>query len=68
MTCRTRPTVRPRIPAAPTGPAFDQVEFERYAPAMPADAVIACTSLHHAADLELVLDHVFKARFLAGPW
>jgi len=45
----------------PPGPAFHQIRFESYAPAMQADAIVACTSLHHVADLELVLDHVVKA-------
>jgi SAM-dependent methyltransferase len=42
-------------PAAPAGAWYHQVEFENYAPAGPADAVLACTSLHHVAELDQVL-------------
>ncbi len=42
-------------PAAPPGTWYHQVEFEDYAPTAPADAVLACTSLHHVADLDRVL-------------
>ena len=45
-------------PEAPPGPSYRQVEFERYETAGPADAVVACTSLHHVADLAGVLDQV----------
>lgn len=43
-------------PEAPDGPWYRQVEFERYEPPGPAAAVVACTSLHHVADLGKVLD------------
>ncbi len=45
-------------PAAPPGPWYHPVEFERYAPADPADAVLACTSLHHVASLDQVLEQI----------
>ena len=48
-------------PNAPDGGAYRQAEFESYDPPRPADAVIACTSLHHVADLDLVLDRVAAA-------
>jgi SAM-dependent methyltransferase len=43
-------------PEAPQGPGYSQVEFERYGPAGPADALVASASLHHVADLGAVLD------------
>jgi SAM-dependent methyltransferase len=45
-------------PHAPDGADYDQVEFERYVLAGPVEAVVACTSLHHVADLGAVLDQV----------
>lgn len=45
-------------PQAPAGPGYHQVEFERYQPPDPVHAVVACASLHHVADLGLVLDRV----------
>jgi SAM-dependent methyltransferase len=38
-------------PQAPPGPSYRQVEFERYDLPGRVDAVVACTSLHHVADL-----------------
>jgi len=38
-------------PEAPEGADFRRVGFEDYEPSGPADAIIACTSLHHVADL-----------------
>ena len=43
-------------PEAPVGPSFRRVEFERYDDPAPVDVVIACTSLHHLADLDLAFD------------
>src|SRR5215472_51609 len=43
-------------PEAPLGDWYRQVEFERSGLSEPADAIIACTSLHHVADLAQVLD------------
>ena len=45
-------------PEAPAGPGYCRVEFERYQPPVPVHAVVACTSLHHVADLGQVLDRV----------
>lgn len=42
-------------PEAPDGPGYHQVEFERYQMPGPAAAVVACTSLHHVADVGEVL-------------
>ena len=36
---------------APPGPGYSQVEFEHYDMPWPADAIVACASLHHVADL-----------------
>src|SRR5215470_4695930 len=38
-------------PEAPEGPWYHRVEFERHELASPAAAVVACTSLHHVADV-----------------
>ena len=46
---------------APDDPGYYRVEFERFTPPRPADAVIASTSLHHVADPDVVLDHVWAA-------
>src|SRR5215469_11064946 len=53
-------------PEAPQGPCYRQVEFERYDVAGPADAIVACTSLHHVADLRAVLDLVYAALVPGG--
>ncbi len=45
-------------PEAPEGPAYHRLEFEQYEPPQPVEAVVACTSLHHVADLDDVLDRV----------
>ena len=42
-------------PEAPPGPSFRQTAFEEYDDPRPVDAAIACTSLHHLADLDLAL-------------
>jgi SAM-dependent methyltransferase len=47
-------------PAAPDGPAYVQLEFERADRFTDVDAVIASTSLHHVADPALVLDRVVR--------
>jgi len=47
-------------PEAPEGAWYRQVEFEGYQTA-PVAAIIACTSLHHVADLGDVLDRVEAA-------
>jgi SAM-dependent methyltransferase len=48
-------------PEAPPGPWYRQTEFERYDVPAPAGAIVACTSLHHVADLGEVLDLVEAA-------
>lgn len=45
-------------PEAPEAPGYHRVEFERFQLPPPVDAVVACTSLHHVADLDDVLDRV----------
>jgi hypothetical protein len=38
-------------PEAPQGPSYRQVEFEHWGIPSRVDAIVACTSLHHVADL-----------------
>jgi SAM-dependent methyltransferase len=45
-------------PEAPDGDEYARTEFESYESRAPVDAVVACTSLHHVADLGVVLDRV----------
>jgi SAM-dependent methyltransferase len=45
-------------PRAPDGPWYVQAEFEQYESTEPAAAIIACTSLHHVADLDDALGRV----------
>jgi SAM-dependent methyltransferase len=45
-------------PHAPDEPGYHRVGFEDYRPPVPVDAVVACTSLHHVADLDRVLDRI----------
>jgi SAM-dependent methyltransferase len=45
-------------PEAPEGPDYRRMEFERFDVTRKADSVVACTSLHHVADLAEVLDKV----------
>jgi SAM-dependent methyltransferase len=45
-------------PKAPEGASFRRVEFERCELPSRADAVVACTSLHHVAEPDEVLDKV----------
>jgi SAM-dependent methyltransferase len=42
-------------PEAPDGPWYHRAEFERYEVPKPTQAVLACTSLHHVADVGEVL-------------
>jgi SAM-dependent methyltransferase len=51
-------------PEAPPGPAYRQVEFERSDLPGGLDAIVACTSLHHVADLAGALD---QAHALLAP-
>jgi SAM-dependent methyltransferase len=43
-------------PEAPLGPSYRRVAFEEYDEPQPIDAAIACTSLHHLADLDRAID------------
>jgi SAM-dependent methyltransferase len=45
-------------PEAPDGPDYERAEFEHAEVVEPADAVVACTSLHHVADLDDVVDRI----------
>jgi SAM-dependent methyltransferase len=45
-------------PDAPEAPAYRRARFEDVALAGPADAVVACTSLHHVGDLGRVVDRI----------
>jgi SAM-dependent methyltransferase len=53
-------------PEAPEGAAYRRVEFEDHTPSGRVDAIVACTSLHHVADLDLVLDRAAAALVPAG--
>ncbi|MBA3309964.1 MAG: class I SAM-dependent methyltransferase [Nocardioidaceae bacterium] len=53
-------------PEAPESPGYHRVEFERFQLPQPVDAVVACTSLHHVADLDDVLDRVASALVTGG--
>src|SRR5579859_8291209 len=53
-------------PEAPTGSSYRQVEFESYEAPGPVDAVVASASLHHVADLAVVLDQVNALLVPAG--
>jgi SAM-dependent methyltransferase len=53
-------------PAAPEGPWYHQVEFEEYEMPEPVQAVVACTSLHHVADVGEVLTLIEAALAARG--
>jgi SAM-dependent methyltransferase len=53
-------------PEAPAGPEYRQEEFESYHPPRPVQAVVASTSLHHVADLDLVLDRMAAVLATSG--
>jgi SAM-dependent methyltransferase len=48
-------------PDAPEGPWYHQAEFESHDMPEPVRAVVACTSLHHVADVAAVLDQIRAA-------
>ncbi len=48
-------------PLAPSATCYHRCNFEQYKPTRQADVVIASTSLHHVADLEVVLDKITAA-------
>jgi SAM-dependent methyltransferase len=45
-------------PEAPDGPGYRRIELEHYRPPGPVECVVASLSLHHVADLEVVLDRL----------
>jgi SAM-dependent methyltransferase len=53
-------------PEAPEGPWYHGVEFETYDRPGPVQAIVACTSLHHVADLGEVLALAESALTAAG--
>jgi SAM-dependent methyltransferase len=53
-------------PDAPAEPWYEQIEFEQFPTGQPADVVVASTSLHHVADLDLVLDRIRSLLTSAG--
>ena len=53
-------------PQAPAGPQYRQEEFESYRPPRPVQAVVASTSLHHVAGLDLVLDRMAAVLATSG--
>jgi SAM-dependent methyltransferase len=53
-------------PEAPEGPWYHQVGLERYEMPEPAQTVVACTSLHHVADLGEVLNLAGTALVAGG--
>lgn len=54
-------------PEAPAGPErYHRVEFERFDIDQPADAIVACTALHHVDNLGEVLDKVTASLVPAG--
>jgi SAM-dependent methyltransferase len=53
-------------PEAPVGPGYFQAEFERCDLPGPVNAVVACASLHHVADLGEALDLVAAALVPGG--
>lgn len=53
-------------PEAPELPWYHRTEFERYEVSVPVQAVVACTSLHHVADVGQVLSLVETALVAGG--
>jgi SAM-dependent methyltransferase len=53
-------------PQAPEGPWYHRAEFERHEMPEPAQAVVACTSLHHVADVGQVLTLAESALVAGG--
>jgi SAM-dependent methyltransferase len=45
-------------PLAPFRPGYEQIEFERYQSAATVDAVVACNSLHHVKDPDVIVDTI----------
>lgn len=53
-------------PEAPDEEAYHRIEFEGYAPPQAVDAVVACASLHHVAELDDVADRILAALLPSG--
>jgi SAM-dependent methyltransferase len=53
-------------PQAPEGIDFQQTEFEKANISQRADVVVACTSLHHVADLDEVVDKIVSVLLPTG--
>lgn len=53
-------------PKAPVGNRYRRVEFEQYDAQQPLDVIVACTSLHHVADLDRALDRAVDALVANG--
>ncbi|MGH3274578.1 MAG: class I SAM-dependent methyltransferase [Streptosporangiaceae bacterium] len=53
-------------PQAPPGPSYRQALFEDHAVPGPLDAIVACTSLHHVANLSAALDQMAQALVPGG--
>ena len=53
-------------PTAPDLPEYRQVEFELAEINQPVDAVVACVSLHHVADLDTVMAKAHRALVPGG--
>jgi SAM-dependent methyltransferase len=51
---------------APEEAGYRRVDFEQYVPLQPVDAIVACRSLHHVADLDVVLGRVAAAMVPGG--
>ncbi len=45
-------------PRAPEAPGYHRIEFESHELPGPVDVVVACTSLHHVADLDQIADRI----------
>jgi SAM-dependent methyltransferase len=48
-------------PQAPDGSDYHRTEFQHHDMTHPVDAIVACTSLHHVADLHDVVDRIAAA-------
>jgi SAM-dependent methyltransferase len=48
-------------PEAPAGAEYHRVTFEEHEVQQPVDAIVACTALHHVADIDQVLGRVVEA-------
>jgi SAM-dependent methyltransferase len=53
-------------PEGPVGQSFHRAPFEEYDDPQPVEAAIACTSLHHLADLGLAFDKLASALAPSG--